>query len=311
MRSAPRVSVLVPTYRYAAYLEQAIRSVLSQDFTDFELIVSDDASGDGSAERISDLAREDSRIRAFVQPQNMGMVAHWNWCLSQATGTYVKFLFGDDYLANDQALGQLVQSLEDNPSAVLATGQRIWVDRRGQAVSVPGGMPKLGRQTGLEACGACMQADRNLIGEPSAVLFRRNASRRGFDPSFRQLVDLEMWYHLLQSGDLVVRPETISAFRVHSAQQSALNSQSRIASVETLRLASRYQLFFRAAFSDPEYSQRLSSVIYYARKQQPRPPQAELAEDDLLQKVGPGTYRSWLWRHRLSKPLANLRKKFR
>jgi glycosyltransferase involved in cell wall biosynthesis len=280
-----RVSVLLPTYRYAAYLDEAVESVLRQDFQDFELIISDDASGDGTAEKIAAYVARDARVRGFVQPRNLGMVANWNWCLAQATGEAVKFLFGDDYFPNRRALGLLLEALDENPGTTLVTGQRIWVNAAGEPTLTPPSLPAAGRLTGAEAIAMCVRADRNLIGEPSAVLFRRSAALRGFDPSFRQLVDLEMWYHLLISGDLVTLPSTVLAFRVHPQQQTALNSESRIASVETLRLAARYPAYFRAAFGGRfllgPYQRRMSR----------------------------GTFLACLCVHRLIKPLENLRRK--
>jgi glycosyltransferase involved in cell wall biosynthesis len=295
-------------------LDEAIGSVLAQDFEDFELIISDDASGDGSAEKIQAFAEQDRRIRAYVQPSNLGMVPHWNWCLAQAKGEYIKYLFGDDYLANRQALGQLVRALDGQTSAVLATGRRQWVDEKGQTLFQAEGMPSTGLTSGRDATANCMSADRNLVGEPSAVLFRKTAGMRGFDASYRQLVDLEMWYYLLESGDFVSVPDLILSFRVHSAQQTAQNSRSRIASVETMRMAARYHEAFRHAFkgrSEAQYRRALSQIIYYARKQQPQPAEAKEAELALMNRIGTGAYRRNLLLHRLTKPITNLRRKFR
>ena len=68
---------------------EAVDSVLAQDFSDFELILSDDCSGDGSREIIEAYAARDPRIRIQVHEANIGMVQNWNWCLSQARGEYL------------------------------------------------------------------------------------------------------------------------------------------------------------------------------------------------------------------------------
>ena len=105
MSPHPKVSVLIPTFRYARFLPAAVDSVLAQEFRDFELLISDDASGDGSAEIIRSYAARDPRIRFHIHPGNIGMVSNWNWCLGEARGDHVKFLFGDDCLVSRLALG--------------------------------------------------------------------------------------------------------------------------------------------------------------------------------------------------------------
>ena len=112
----PKISVLIPTYNYVRYLPEAIESVLEQDWRDLELLISDDCSTDGSGEVIAQYAAKDSRIRFQIHPTNLGMVQNWNWCLSEARGEYIKFLFGDDKLASPQALGKLLQLLAANTS---------------------------------------------------------------------------------------------------------------------------------------------------------------------------------------------------
>ena len=121
----PLVSVLIPTYKYARYLAETIESVLEQDYPNFEVLVSDDCSGDGSAEIILRYAARDPRIRAQIHGSNLGMVENWNWCLREARGEYVKFLFGDDKLASPQALSKLARLLESSiASRVRLAGER-------------------------------------------------------------------------------------------------------------------------------------------------------------------------------------------
>ena len=110
--TTPRVSVLIPTYRYARYLAEAVNSILSQDFADFELLISDDCSGDGSREIMEAYAARDSRIRIHIHPANIGMVENWCWCLSQARGDFVKYVFGDDRLARTDALEKIAVCAE-------------------------------------------------------------------------------------------------------------------------------------------------------------------------------------------------------
>src|SRR4029078_349231 len=102
--TSPLVSILIPTYDYGRYLPEAIESVLEQDYPNFEVLISDDASRDDSAKVIARYAAKDPRIRAHIQPANLGMVENWNWCLREARGEYIKFLFGDDKLASREAL---------------------------------------------------------------------------------------------------------------------------------------------------------------------------------------------------------------
>ena len=74
MTPRPKISVLIPTYNYARFLPAAVESVLAQDFREFELLISDDASTDGSAEVIRSYAERDSRIRFRLHTANLGMV---------------------------------------------------------------------------------------------------------------------------------------------------------------------------------------------------------------------------------------------
>src|SRR3954465_15469514 len=132
----PTLSVLIPNFNYAQYLPEALESVLSQEFQDFELLISDDCSQDGSAKVIESYVSRDGRIRAKIHSSNLGMVENWNWCLAEARGEYIKFLLADDKLADSRALTQFVEMLDANPSASLAASARVvrWEESEKQEV---------------------------------------------------------------------------------------------------------------------------------------------------------------------------------
>ena len=108
----PKVSVVMPVYNRERYVREAIDSILSQTYSDFELIVIDDASTDRSASVIE--SRKDSRTRVFHNPKNLGLIKTRNLGLSLARGQYVATLDSDD-VALPQRLALQAAFLDANP----------------------------------------------------------------------------------------------------------------------------------------------------------------------------------------------------
>jgi glycosyltransferase involved in cell wall biosynthesis len=92
----PLVSVIMPVHNAAATLGAAVRSVLGQTYGDVELLITDDASSDGSMEMLRELAREDERVRAESAPEQGGAARARNLAIERARGDYVAFLDSDD-----------------------------------------------------------------------------------------------------------------------------------------------------------------------------------------------------------------------
>lgn len=306
----PRISVLIPTYRYARYLSEAVDSILAQDERNFELLISDDASDDGTAEMLPALAARDRRIRIWVQSRNLGMVANWNFLLAEARAPYVQYVFGDDRLETPRALSTLAGLLDRQRDAVLACCARALIDEQSAPIGMHNDLGPDAYFEGDALITRCLRDEKNLIGEPTAVMFRRAAARRGFDPALRQYVDLEMWLHLLRSGGAIHSAEPMSGFRLHPAQATVEHSRGRWASVDFLIMLARYH----GHFIGPEglvphswaYRRRVFRQIYYARKAGRRPREGALAEGELLGRLGRGWYTLCWVRHRLAKPVMNL-----
>lgn len=223
----PKISVLLPCYKQGDLVHQAVESVLAQNFADWELIVSDDASPDHTFTILQKLAQQDPRIRLFRQEKNLGMVENWNFCLQQARGTAVKLMGGDDLLSRQDCLSRQWQTLQESGAALVACARTV-IDEKSEPVttlrnlptgiySVPGILPQF-----------LMHPD-NLIGEPVCCLFPRARAVRGFNLRYRQNTDIEMWLHLLDQGSLAYDAEPLVAFRTHRNQASTANWQSGLA----------------------------------------------------------------------------------
>jgi glycosyltransferase involved in cell wall biosynthesis len=114
----PRVSIGLPVYNGDRYLRQAISSILGQSYRDFELIISDNASTDGTEAICQAFAAQDQRITYVRQPQNLGAAPNFNICFALASGEYFKWAAHDDYIEPDY-LARCVEALDANPNAAL------------------------------------------------------------------------------------------------------------------------------------------------------------------------------------------------
>lgn len=121
---APIVSIGMPVYNGAATLRQAIESVLSQTFTNFELIVSDNASTDETVAMCEECAARDRRVKYIRQSRNIGGVANFEFVRAQATGRYFMWAAADDVRSAD-FLAENVAFLEENPDYVASTSPHV------------------------------------------------------------------------------------------------------------------------------------------------------------------------------------------
>lgn len=228
--AAPRVSVCIPAYNGAEFIGEAIRSVLGQSFGDFELVIIDDCSTDGTVEAARAIG--DPRIRIAVNPRNLGPRDNWNKALDEARGEFFKLLPQDDFLYSD-CLRRQVEVFDDgaNAAVALVCGARYIVDRRGRVLMKRGFGRKHDRVDGRRAVRDCVRAGTNLIGEPGAVLMRTELARKigRFDDTNFYVIDLDFWSRALSGRDLYVIPEVLAAFRIAAGSASIriARSQSR------------------------------------------------------------------------------------
>src|SRR5215204_5257287 len=112
---SPRVTIGLAVYNGEKYLHQAIDSVLAQTFTDFELIVSDNASTDATAAIVLQYAAKDARVRYTRNRENVGSARNFNRLVDLATGEYFKWMAVDDLIA-PEFLATCVAALDAEPT---------------------------------------------------------------------------------------------------------------------------------------------------------------------------------------------------
>lgn len=134
-RSAPRLSIGLPVYNGENFLKEALDSILSQSFTDFELLISDNASTDGTAEICSEYVLDDSRIRYSRNEKNVGAAPNFNRLVEKARAPYFKWMAHDDVHA-PQFLERCIEVLDQNPSVLLCFSKAADLSPDGAALQL-------------------------------------------------------------------------------------------------------------------------------------------------------------------------------
>lgn len=218
---SPRVSIVIPAYNNAAYLQATLESVMAQTYPDFEVVIADHSSVDGTA-AIIEAHANDPRIRVLSPtPHGGGAMANWNRVSQHATGEWIKLVCGDDLIAPEALEIQLAAALA-HPTAVMVASKRAVVDANGAPVMASRGLAGLeGLVSGRDAVRATVRSGTNIFGEPAAVLLKREALADGWwDDSFPYMIDETAYVRVLRSGDLVAVPQTLASFRISASQWS-------------------------------------------------------------------------------------------
>ena len=217
----PLVSVVVPTYNNAAFVGETMRSILCQTFADFELIVSDHSSTDGTWELLQPFA-SDARVRLLQMPRTEHPHDNWANATQSATGRYVKLVCGDDLLA-PECLERQVDAMRTHPDAVMVASRRDVVTARGQVVLRSWGLPKmLGELQGRTAVRRAVRSGTNTFGEPACVLLCRASLEAvgGWDGTHSYVLDQHTYSKVLTRGTFVGLAEPLASFRLSDSQWS-------------------------------------------------------------------------------------------
>ncbi len=239
----PRVSVLMPVYNTAPFLRQAIDSLLGQTFGDFELILIDDASTDGSWEIMSACAARDARIVLLRNQSNMRQAASLNRGLDAARGQYILRQDSDD-LSLPQRLAAMVSFMDEHPRTAILGSYIGMIDEEDRPVGhvfYPMGDP------GIQALAVLRTPFTGPSVMMRATVLRENGLQ--FDPAMDYGEDYDICSRLLRAGEGANLPDTLLQLRIRRGSDTDLHSRRQEQTADKIALRNLAASGLRAFFS--------------------------------------------------------------
>lgn len=220
-----KVSICIPTYNRVNLIKKIIESVLSQTFTDFELIITDDASTDSTKKIVESI--EDQRIRYIRHASNLGMAKNWNSGLSQARGEYIKVLMDDDALY-PECLEQQVKVLDADSSVGVVCCDYNTINGAGNVIQSKTFNSESFRifshstkEAGHDFIAQYLLGKRR-VGLPSSILFRRSVQKKvgAFDENIGCPADIDLWIRIASISNFYYLDKKLLAMRYHEGNLS-------------------------------------------------------------------------------------------
>lgn len=189
MKNAPLVSVIMPTYNSAEFIGAAIQSVLNQKYSNWELLVIDDASGDSTIAVVEELTCLDPRIKLLQNTKNLGAGASRNKGIKSAKGSFIAFLDADD-LWLPQKLEVQVNFMLENELAMSFSSYRLMAENGNLLPEIVEALPILSYQKLLRS---------NYVGNLTGMY---NADKIGkiYSPLLRKRQDWGLWISVLEKA---------------------------------------------------------------------------------------------------------------
>ena len=219
----PRVSVFMASYNGAAYVEDAVQSVLAQTLSDLELVIVDDGSGAPTLDILRRLAREDTRIR-LVESAHNGQIGTLNQALALCRGTLIARLDHDDVCLPDR-LARQVSYLEAHPGVAAVGGEMAFMDGVGRAIEQKRRDPlKRVRHAPLAF------PPKQVFVSGSTLMARKTAwdATGGFRPEFKAAEDRDICWLLARQGRVVRLPDIVVRYRMHDTNLSVMVRRTQL-----------------------------------------------------------------------------------
>lgn len=247
----PVVSVICPVYNGGEWLREAVESIRAQTFSEWELILLDDGSSDGSGELCAELSVADPRVRHRRQSENRGLGATMASLVQMARGRFLAVQEQDD-ISQPNRLASEVALLDAEPTVGLVSGIAEWIDHEGQRIALFPGVLARGGQYPQDT----VEMVRFLFLEQCKVvnagcMFRRevlNSPGVSFDTAARMSIDWQFFLRLAHHWRIWGLPEVLVRVR-RGVEHNSLSTQRELRHEEARRCI---RLMFAERREDPE-----------------------------------------------------------
>lgn len=227
-----RVSILMTTYNRAKYLPQAIDSALAQSYSDWELLVIDDGSDDGTDKIVQQYADRDARIKYFKNDINLGIEKSRNLGLSKCGGEFVAVLDSDDAWEDRAKLQRQVEFFEKNPEYILCGCQARVIDEDGREIG------HITHALGDADIREAMLSSNQFV--HSSVVYRKNAAiSAGGYGGYKIGEDYDLFLRIGLKGKFANFPEVMVRYRRHSSGATWRNKL--LSAREHLKIIKKYK----------------------------------------------------------------------
>ena len=223
----PRVSVLMTIYNAEPYLKEAIDSILTQKYSDWELIAVDNGSTDQSKEILS--TYNDSRVRIFTLPENIGRTPGLRYAFKQMIGEYIAVLDADD-VALPERLGRQVEFLDNHPEVVLVGSWVQGIDETGCITST------LEPPINSDVLHDCLGWANPMV--HSSIMYRAAAASEvgGYPEEFAYAQDIALMQVLAQNGKLAIIDDFLCKWRTSTTSETRSSRNRLLIAYEQLAL---------------------------------------------------------------------------
>lgn len=258
------VSICIPTFNGAAFLNECLYSVRNQSFSDFEIVIVDDNSTDETISIAAQHAADDPRIRIIEYKSHSGLggAGNYNRCIEHSHGEWIKYVFQDDLIA-PTCLERMLKATNPENRFVACWKDFLFSSDTPHQVqdeylamhnlkSVFGEYNQIDPTTFCHAVLAHWQ--KNFVGEPTSMLVHRECFEQHgqFNPNIATFADMECWIRIGSHEGLIIVPEVLATFRIHEASMSGNIRHARQYRAELERVL----LWSNLAFSDKYASLR-------------------------------------------------------
>lgn len=251
--SETKVSITIVTFNRANFIKEAIDSVLNQSFSDWELIIVDDASTDNTKELVGAYLLKDKRIKYYEQDSHIGIAPARNLALKLSAGKYIAVLDSDDVWTDKNKLQKQVEFLDNNPDFCLVGCAIKVINEKGELLK--------------KYCNPEKDEEIReniLIKNPfahSSVVYRKNIIEKigDYDETLKIGEDYDMWLRMGQVGKIANLNDVYIFYRKHTENISVLDRS--VALQNNIDIISKYKKDYPNYFF-AYWKRKIRKIIY-------------------------------------------------